>query len=116
MISNKLKAENKDLRTVYFRRLDDLTGPNKVSPEDFDILTHDNELDALLDGIEEDGLIHAGPMALNQVWGFVMSDGKRGIFRTAPLTVFLDGTDASVHTPNSNQWKLYGVIKYQSGN
>ena len=113
-MSKKLKSQGKDLRVVYFKRLDNITGPNRVTPADFDILTHDNEFDTLLAGIQEAGQIRTDAMNLDQVYGFVMSDGKRGLFRTAATTVFLDGNNVVVPLPNASNWNLFGMIKYQN--
>lgn len=112
-MSKKLKDEGKELRKVYFKRLDNIPGPNRVTPSDFDILTHDNEFDTLLAGIQESGQIRTEPMGLNQVYGFVMSDGKRGLFRTSPPNIFLSGVQYTVPLPNAS-WNLYGVIKFQN--
>lgn len=112
-MAKKLQGEGKQLRKVYFKRLDNITGPNQVTPAYFDILTHDNEFDTLLAGIETEGKTITELMDLDQVYGFVMSDGKRGLFRTSPLTVFLDGNNISVTKPNASNWNLYGMIKYQ---
>ena len=111
-MNTKLKAEGKSLRTVYFKRLDNIEGPNKVTPEDFDRLSHDNEFDTLLAGIKEENVITIGPIALDEVYGFVMSDGKRGLLRTSPAEVELFGTTTTVPQPSSSR-NLWGVIKYQ---
>lgn len=110
----KLKSQNKTPQVVYFKRLDNIDGPGKVTIGDFDLLTHDNEFDTLLAGIEQDGKTFAGPVQLEQVYGFVMSDGKKGLIRTDNTTVFYSGgTSASVPQPNASNWKVHGVIKYQ---
>ena len=113
-MSAKLKSQGKNLRVVYFKRLDNIVGSNRVTPADFDILTHDNEFDTLLAGIQEAGQIRTDAMNLDQVYGFVMSDGKRGLFRTAATTVFLDGNNVVVPLPNASNWNLFGMIKYQN--
>lgn len=114
-MAKKLKDDGKDLRTVYFKRLDNIVGPNRVTAADFDILTHDNEFDTLLAGIREEGVTITGVLDLDQVYGFVMSDGKRGLIRTMPATIFLDGNSVTVAKPNSS-FTYFGMIKYQNGN
>ncbi len=113
-MSKKLKSQGKDLRVVYFKRLDNIVGTNRVTPADFDILTHDNEFDTLLAGIQAGGQTKTDVMNLDQVYGFVMSDGKRGLFRTQGTTVYLDGVNVAVPLPNASNWNLYGMIKYQN--
>lgn len=108
----RLERDGKSLRVVYFKRLDNIVGPNRVTPEDFDVLSHDNEFDTFLAGIEEEHVTTIGPIALNEVYGFVMSDGKRGLFRTSPTEIALQGTTVSPPQPSSSR-NLYGVIKYQ---
>ncbi|WP_158712872.1 hypothetical protein [Parabacteroides pacaensis] len=111
-MKTRLDAEGKSLRVVYFKRLDNIDGPNRVTPEDFDLLSHDNELDTLLAGIEEENVTTIGPIALNQVYGFVMSDGKRGMIRTSPAQIELQGTMVTVSQPSASR-NLWGIIKYQ---
>jgi hypothetical protein len=115
-MSKKLKTQGKDLRVVYFRRLDNIVGTNRVTPANFDILTHDNEFDTLLAGIQAAGVTRTDVMNLDQVYGFVMSDGKRGLLRTAATTVYLDGNNVVVPLPNAGNWNLFGMIKYQNPN
>ena len=57
-------------------------------------------------------MITIGPIALDEVYGFVMSDGKRGLLRTSPAEVELFGTTTTVPQPSSSR-NLWGVIKYQ---
>ncbi|MEI6678319.1 MAG: hypothetical protein WCL21_06910 [Mariniphaga sp.] len=113
-MAQKLKSAGKSIRVVNFKRLDNIVGTNRVTPADFDILTHDNEFDILLAGIQAGGLIRTDALNLDQVYGFVMSDGKRGLFRTQGTVVFVDGVNVAVPLPNAGSWNLYGVIKYQS--
>lgn len=111
-MKTQLDAKGKSLRVVYFKRLDNIEGPNRVTPADFDNLSHDNEFDTFLAGIKEENVTTIGPVALNQVYGFVMSDGKRGMFRTSPTEIELQGTTVTVSQPSSSR-NLWGVIKYQ---
>jgi hypothetical protein len=110
----KLKDEGKPVKTVKFLRLDNIAGAGRVTPEYFDALTHDNEFDALLADVETNGIERAGPILLNQVWGFATSDGKRGMIRTSPATwIISTGVSANVPAPNTTNNNLYGSIKYQ---
>jgi hypothetical protein len=110
----KLRDANKPLKVVKFLRLDNIDAPTQVTPEYFDALTHDNEFDLLLSEVETKGDIRTAALALNQVWGFVTSDGKRGMIRTSPAEIIdVNGNIASVPAPNSGAFVLYGTIKYQ---
>lgn len=117
-MAKKLKAEGKTLRKVYFKRLDNISGPSQVTPEYFDDLTHDNEFAILLAGISTDAKTIGGPVANAQVYGFVMDDGRMGLIRTSPETLVPDdsrvvpGTVVTVPQPNSN-WVLRCTIKVQ---
>ncbi|MCL4483467.1 MAG: pilin [Bacteroidetes bacterium] len=115
-MAKKQLANGKQLRVVYFKRLDNIKGPNQVTPAGFDMLTHDNELDILLAGIVAEGNIRTGPMDLDQVYGFVMSDGKRGLLRVSPRTVILDGAVVvPVQVPEAPYaGNLFCIIKYQN--
>ncbi|RBQ07869.1 hypothetical protein [Pedobacter miscanthi] len=105
----------KSLKTTYFRRLDNVTGKNKITATDFDLLTHDNEFDVFLQGIKEEQNTVAGPMSWDQVYGFVTSDGKRGLIRTLPKSVLINGVLVALKAPNdgTSDLNLYCVIKYQ---
>ena len=117
----KLKGQGKSLRKVYFKRLDNSTGPDNVTPEYYDLLTHDNEFDVLLGNVVAEGNTVGGPMSLNQVWGFVMDDGRRGLIRTSPFYAKRDATDVGetglgldvVVYPNILPYSLYCTIKVQ---
>jgi hypothetical protein len=112
-----LKADKKGLRKILFKRLDNISGTNQVTPDYFDQLTHDNEFAALLGSVATDGTTFVGPVALNQVYGFVMDDGRKGLFRTSATTgIDWNGLITQVPTPNSGSWVLYGTIKYQNSN
>jgi hypothetical protein len=111
-MSQKMKSEGKELRKVKFKRLDDINGPGGLTKEDFDLLTHDNEFDELLGDIWETGEDRAAGVLLNQVWGFVTSDGKRGIVRTSDTQVAdINGALVTVPAPNASNLNLYGTIK-----
>jgi len=117
-MAKKLKAEGKTLRKVYFKRLDNISGPSQVTPEYFDELTHDNEFAVLLAGINTNAKTIGGPVLNAQVYGFVMDDGRMGLIRTSPQTLMPDdarvipGTIVTVAEPNSN-WVLRCTIKVQ---
>ncbi|GHT70361.1 hypothetical protein AGMMS50239_38650 [Bacteroidia bacterium] len=113
-VYQKLRSEGKQVKVVKFLRLDNAEGPSQLTPEAFEELTHDNELDALLAEVESKGDIRVGPLALNQVYGFVSSDGKRGFIRTsAPQCVDVTGTTLNVPAPNAGNLNIYGSIKWQ---
>lgn len=57
-------------------------GTNPVTAPAFDVLIHDNEFDVLLAGIATSGTTYAGPVGFNEVYGFVIDDGRRGMIRT----------------------------------
>jgi hypothetical protein len=118
-MGSKLKGEGKALRKVFFKRLDNINGVGQVTPAYFDELTHDNEFPILLAGIEASALTNSGPMQNDQVFGFVMDDGRKGLIRTSPATLVPDdarivpGTVVTVPQPNSD-WILKCTIKVQS--
>jgi hypothetical protein len=116
----KLANDGKTLRKVYFKRLDNITGPNQVTAAYFDVLTHDNEFNTLLAGITTGGQTSIGPIGFDEVYGFVMDNGRRGLIRTISSTViittdvggFVPGTVYSIPTPSSSG-NLLCTIKYQ---
>ena len=111
---NSMVLAGKNLKKVYFKRLDNLTGTGRVTPAYFDALSHDNEFDALLGGVVADNKTFAGPISYNEVYGFVMADGRRGLIKTTTNSVIRpDGTTAAVDAPNANDVVLYCTIKIQ---
>lgn len=114
-----LQANGKTLQKVMFMRLDNVIGPNQVTAAGFDILTHDNEFDVLLAGISTGGTTYAGPVGFDQVYGFVMDDGRRGLIRTISPTIqvttdvggLVPGTIYSI--PNPSAGNLLCTIKYR---
>lgn len=111
----KLLAAGKTLHKVYFQRLDNLpSGPNQVTPAYFDLLTYDNEFNTLLSGVVAANHTNIGPIGLNQVYGFVMDDGRRGLIRTSPtLLPNSSGVNTSIDAPTASNQVLWGTIKYQ---
>jgi hypothetical protein len=110
----KLRSEGKTVKVVKFLRLDNRDDASQVTPEYFDQLTHDNELDVLLAEVEKSGDIRTGTLALNQVYGFVSSDGKRGLIRTSVAEITgNNGSVMVVPAPNGGQNNVYGMIKFQ---
>jgi hypothetical protein len=115
----KLDSDGKSLRKVYFKRLDTLTGPNQVTAAYFDILTHDNEFDVLLAGIDTEARTIAGPVGFDQVYGFVEDNGRRGLIRTISPTIqvntdvggLVPGTIYSIPAPSTGN--LLCTIKFQ---
>ncbi|MXV17661.1 hypothetical protein [Hufsiella ginkgonis] len=109
------QASGVPLRTVYFKRLDNISGPNRVTPEYFGTLTHDNEFAALTAGIQAEGKTAIGPLSFNEVYGFVMSDGRKGLIKTTANTYFntLTNATAPVDAPSSGDFVLYCTIKIQ---
>ncbi|MDB5015126.1 MAG: hypothetical protein JWQ25_3328, partial [Daejeonella sp.] len=100
------------LKKVYFKRLDNITtdaNQTRVTSTYFDQLTHDNEFDVLLNGIQAGGRTIAGPIGYNQVYGFVMEDGRRGLIKVTPSVI---GT-FPVSLPTAGNGVLYGSIKFQ---
>jgi hypothetical protein len=118
-MASKLAGEGKTLRKVFFKRLDTLTGPNQVTAAYFDMLTHDNEFDTLLAGITADAQTYTGPVGFDQVYGFVMDDGRRGLIRTISPTIqittdvggLVPGTIYSIPDPSTGN--LLCTIKFQ---
>lgn len=114
-----LQGNGKTLRKVLFQRLDNIIGPNQVTPLGFDILTHDNEFDILLSGIPANGTTYAGPVGFDEVYGFIMDDGRRGLIRTISPTIqvtttvggLVPGTIYSI--PNPNTGNLLCTIKFR---
>lgn len=115
------------LIVTYFKRLDNITNAlgDSVSLDYFSVLTHDNEFDKLLGNIAASKNTVAGPMAFNQVWGFVCSDGSRGLLKTSPATDYWDPmiyqlvnnttipSKVAVDAPNASYKNLYCLIKFQ---
>ena len=113
-MARKLKRENRTFKTTYFKRLDNLTGAGKLSAAEFDVLTHDNELDGLLEGIVEGKNTIAGQMSWDEVYGFVSSDGTRGLIRTLPKSYLSSaGVVVANAAVNTGDLALYCTIKYQ---
>ena len=121
-MAGKLKSEGKSLRKSYFKRLDNSTGPDKVTPAYFDLLTYSNEFDVLLKDVITGGKTYAGPVQLDQVWGFVLDDGRRGMIRTSPsianteYSLFATPFPVTVVQPNQNDnssYNMYCTIKIQ---
>ena len=115
-MAKNVAVNGKSLRKVLFKRLDNITGSNQVTGVYYNQLTHDNEFDTLLAGIESEGLTFTGPIAQDAVYGFVMDDGRRGLIWTFPPTIVnADGTISTYSAPigSSNQ-TLYFSIKYQN--
>lgn len=113
-MAKNLKASGKDLRKVYFKRLDNVTGTNKVTPAYFDLLTHDNEFDILLAGIAAEAKTAIGPVNLNEVYGFVTDDGRRGIIKTAPVnSANPAGIVNATNAPTAGDGVLFCTIKVQ---
>lgn len=114
-----LQGNGKTLRKVLFQRLDNITGPNQVTAAGFDILTHDNEFDVLLGAIPTSGTTYAGAVGFDEVYGFVMDDGRRGLIRTISSTIqvntdvggLVPGTIYSI--PNPNTGNLLCTIKFR---
>lgn len=105
----------RELRKVYFKRLDNITGANRVTAATFDQITHDSEFDVLLAGIAAEGRTSIGPVAHNnEVYGFVMDDGKRGLIKTSPATsVNPSGATNSTNSTTSAEGVLFCTIKVQ---
>ncbi|HUS03749.1 MAG TPA: hypothetical protein VMY77_18545, partial [Chitinophagaceae bacterium] len=114
-----LKSSGKTLRKVLFKRLDNITGPGQVTAAAFDILTHDNEFDVLLAGVAASGTTYAGPVGFDEVYGFVMDDGRRGMIRTISPTIQVTTTvgglvPGTIYTiPNPNTGNLLCTIKFR---
>lgn len=119
-LAAKLKGEGKGLRKTYFKRLDNITGPGQLTPTAFDQLTHDNEFDILLAGIETDAQTIAGPVGFSEVYGFVMDNGRRGLIKTISSTIQVTSDQAglvvgqiyNIPAPSSNN-NLLCTIKFQ---
>ena len=119
-MSSSLAAKGNSLHKVKFKRLDNSTGPDKVTADDFAALSHDNEFDILLGDCAINGSSVGGPMALQQVWGFVMHDGRRGLIKTSEPQAYPDnslfGTPVAIQTvnqPTAGGFTLYCMIKMQ---
>ncbi|HEX7904480.1 MAG TPA: hypothetical protein VF487_11420 [Chitinophagaceae bacterium] len=114
-----LQGNGKTLRKVLFQRLDNITGPNQVTAAGFDVLTHDNEFDVLLAAIPTSGTTYAGAVGFDEVYGFVLDNGRRGLIRTISPTVqvttdvggLVPGTIYSI--PNPNAGNLLCTIKFR---
>ncbi|RYZ53212.1 MAG: hypothetical protein EOP49_07780 [Sphingobacteriales bacterium] len=105
----------KELRKVYFKRLDNITGDNRVTAATFDQLTHDSEFDVLLADIEAEGRTSIGPVVHNnEVYGFVMDDGRRGLIKTSPATsVNPSGATNPTNSTTASDGVLFCTIKVQ---
>jgi hypothetical protein len=113
----KLRNDGKPLKVVKFLRLDNQTGSSRLTTEEFDQLTHDNEFDELLAEVETKGDIRTGALGLDQVWGFVSTDGKRGFIRTSPVQcIDVAGGILTVPAPNAGNMNIYGTVKWQYRN
>lgn len=118
-MAGKLQSNGMSLRKSYFKRLDNSTGPDQVTTSYFDLLTHDNEFDVLLGDVVTGGKTVGGPVALDQVWGFVLNDGRRGLIRTSPTVAHAEdalfGTSSveTVFQPNTNNYVLWCKILVQ---
>jgi hypothetical protein len=115
-----LQGMGKTLRKVLFKRLDNITGPTQVTAAGFDMLTHDNEFNVLLADIPTTGTTYAGPVGFDEVYGFVMDNGRRGLIRTISPTIqittdvggLVPGTIYSI--PNPNTGNLLCTIKFSN--
>ena len=119
-MSTKIDQEGKNPVKGYFMRLDTITGERQVSPEYFDGLTHDNEFDELLEGIKEAGHTFAGPVRLEEVYGFVLEDGRRGLLRTSPRLitnpnrVYINSPPIlTISQPDQDFYNLWFMVKMQ---
>lgn len=116
----KLQGMGLTFRKVLFKRLDNITGPTQVTAAGFDMLTHDNEFNVLLADIPATGTTYAGPVGFDEVYGFVMDNGRRGLIRTISPTVqittdvggLVPGTIYSI--PNPNTGNLLCTIKFSN--
>lgn len=114
-----LKSKGKSLRVVKFKRLDNIATADSVSLAYFDLLSHDNEFDKLLGDCAVKGNTISGPVGLDQVWGFVMNDGRRGLIKTSPALALRDGLWSgsgsaglqTVTAPSAAPYTLYCQIK-----
>lgn len=86
-----LASKGKKLRVAYYKRLDNSTDHDQLSVADFATITHDNEFDKYLGPTLAAAKTYGGPVDLNQVWGFVLDDGRRGLIRTSPTMDYADG-------------------------
>lgn len=120
-MAKSLSSQGNHLRKVYWKRLDNLpnTAPDYVSVGYYGLLTHDNEFDKLLGPTQTAAKTYGGPVGLNQVWGFVADDGKRGLIRTSPTSDYDDAlkvgsaaTMGNVPLPNSGSYVLFCQIKW----
>lgn len=101
-------------RVVHFKRLDNITGPSQVTVANFGSITYDNEFPTILAGIETTGKLYTDALGFNQVWGFVMSDGRKGLICTSnntSLNPLTGGTDAVEPFNGGNNYLLFCVIK-----
>ncbi len=103
------------LRKVYFKRLDNITGSNKVTAATFDQITHDSEFEVLLAGIVAEGRTSIGPVAHNnEVYGFVIDDGRRGLIKTSAATsVNPSGASNPTNSTTAAEGVLFCTIKVQ---
>ena len=116
----KLLGMGKTFRKVLFKRLDNITGPTQLTAAGFDMLTHDNEFNVLLADIPTTGTTYAGPVGFDEVYGFVMDNGRRGLIRTISATIqvttdvggLVPGTIYSI--PNPNTGNLLCTIKFSN--
>jgi len=119
--------QGQGLTVTYFKRLDNISNAlgDSVSRNYFTALTHDNEFNKLLGNIAALKNTVAGPMAFDQVWGFVCSDGSRGLLKTSPAKDYWDPmiyqlvsnttipSLVAVDAPNAGSKNLYCLIKFQ---
>ena len=118
-MGKELAKDGKKLLVAKFKRLDNVATADSVSLSYFDMLSHDNEFDSLLADCAVNGTTVSGPVALNQVWGFVFDDGRRGLIRTSPTVVPEDAayTGANnvgtivVTQPSGTPYTLWCTIK-----
>jgi len=118
-MGKKLASEGKHFLNARFKRLDNIATADSVSLTYFDMLSHDNEFDTLLADCAVNGSTVSGPVALDQVWGFVFSDGRRGLIRTSPTVVPEDAAYSGLNSvgniivtqPNASVCTLWCTIK-----
>lgn len=111
----KLKAAGSGLRVVYFKRLDNITGPSQVTLANFNSITYDNEFPTILADVETTGKLYTDALGFSQVWGFSMSDGRKGLIRTSDNS-YTDPVTGGISTVDSftgGNYLLFGVIKVQ---
>ena len=115
----KLASKGKSLRVAKFKRLDNIATADSVSIRYFNLLSHDNEFDKLLGDCATNGSTVSGPVGLDQVWGFVLNDGRRGLIKTSPTMALDDalyvgtaaGSMVAVTQPSVTPFTLFCTIK-----